>query len=110
MNVLFSENFHKNRPDELNGYKMMLSNSHVVGYLNACEALKINDLTTEIHKRLLPTLCIAGTTDGSTPPYLVKVMADKIPNSKYILIDGVGHIPCVEVPEIVTNHILNFVK
>ncbi len=110
MNVWFSDNFHKNRPDELNGYKMMLSNSNVEGYLKACEALKINDLTSEIHKINFPTLCIAGTVDGSTPPDLVKAMADKIPNSQYILIDGVGHIPCVEVPEIVANHILNFVK
>jgi 3-oxoadipate enol-lactonase len=110
MNVWFSKSFHKNQSDQLNGYKMMLSNSNVEGYLKACEALKMNDLTAEIHKINLPTLCIAGTVDGSTPPELVKTMADNIPNVKYILIDGVGHIPCVEVPEIVANHILNFVK
>jgi pimeloyl-ACP methyl ester carboxylesterase len=33
-------------------------------------------------------------------------MADLIPNSTYILIEGVGHIPCVEVPELMANHIL----
>lgn len=110
MKVWFSENFHQNHPNELNGYKMMLSISNVKGYIKACEALKINDLTNEIHKINLPTLCIAGTADGSTPPDLVKAMADKISNAKYILIEGVGHIPCVEVPKIVANHILNFVK
>ena len=110
MKVWFSENFHQNRPNELSGYKMMLANSNPIGYVQACNALKNNDLTKEVHKINVPTLCFAGTVDGSTPPDLVKAMADKIPNSKYILIEGVGHIPCVEAPEIVSKHILAFVK
>ena len=110
MKVWFSENFHQHRSNELCGYKMMLANSNPIGYLEACNALKRNDLTDEIHKIDVPTLCFAGTVDGSTPPDLVKAMADKIPNSKYILIEGVGHIPCVEAPEIVSKHIIAFVK
>jgi 3-oxoadipate enol-lactonase len=110
MKVWFSVSFHQQNPNELNGYKMMLSNSNVMGYLQACEALKSNDLTNKIKQINRPTLCIGGGVDGSTPSELVKAMADKIPNSIYILIDGVGHIPCVEVPDTVANHILNFVK
>jgi 3-oxoadipate enol-lactonase len=110
MRVWFSENFRKNRKSELLGYKTMLSNINLEGYIQACEALKINDLTNEIGKINVPALCFAGTEDGSTPPVQVKVMADLIPYSTYILIDGVGHIPCVEVPELMANHILAFVK
>lgn len=110
MNVWFSENFRNNRESELLGYKTMLSNINIDGYIQACEVLKINDLTNEISKIKVPTLCIAGTEDGSTPPAQVKAMADLIPNSTYILIDGVGHIPCVEVPELMAKHILAFVK
>ena len=39
---------------------------------------------------------------------MVKAMADKIPNSRYILIDGVGHIPCVETPHDIFKHIYEF--
>ncbi|MDZ7899780.1 MAG: 3-oxoadipate enol-lactonase [Arcicella sp.] len=110
MKVWFSENFRNNRKTELLGYKSMLSNTNPEGYIQACEALKINDLTDDISKINLPTLCIAGTEDGSTPPAQVKAMADLIPNSRYILIEGVGHIPCVEVPELIAEHILKFTK
>ena len=110
MKVWFSENFRNNRKNELLGYKTMLSNINLDGYIQACEALKTNDLTNGISKINVPTLCIAGTEDGSTPPAQVKAMADLIPNSTYILIENVGHIPCVEVPELMAKHILAFVK
>jgi 3-oxoadipate enol-lactonase len=110
MKVWFSENFRNNRKNELLGYRMMVSNINLEGYIQACEALKINDLTNEIDKIKVPTLCFAGTEDGSTPPAQVKAMADLISNSTYILIEGVGHIPCVEVPELIAKHILEFVK
>ena len=110
MKVWFSENFHQNQPNELKGYANMLVYSPVQGYIQACEALKINDLTTEITHINIPTLCIAGSVDGSTPPALVKAMADKIPNAQYVEIEGVGHIPCVETPSVVAAHILNFIN
>jgi 3-oxoadipate enol-lactonase / 4-carboxymuconolactone decarboxylase len=109
MKVWFSENFHQNHATELAGYKSMLSNSNQVGYIHACEALKVNDLTNEISKINIPTLCIAGTEDGSTPPAQVKAMADQIPDAKYVLIEGVGHIPCVEKPEFIAKLIIDFV-
>ena len=110
MKVWFSENFHQNRPNELMGYANMLTNSPIEGYIQACEALKSNDLTAEMLHITIPTLCIAGSVDGSTPPALVKAMADKIPYAQYIEIEGVGHIPCVETPSVVAAHILNFVN
>lgn len=110
MKVWFSENFHQSRPDELNGYANMLANSPIEGYIQACEALKYNDLTAEITHINVPTLCIAGSVDGSTPPALVKAMADKIPNAQYVEIEGIGHIPCVETPSVMAAHILNFIN
>ena len=108
MKVWFSENFHQNRPQELQGYKTMLSNTNLEGYLRACVAIRDNDLRAQIGAIETPTLCFAGSVDGSTPPDLVKTMADAIPNAQYVLIDGVGHIPCVEVPQTVFHHIVDF--
>ena len=42
------------------------------------------------------------------PPDLVESMADSIPNASYILVDSVGHIPCVEVPHTIFKHIVEF--
>jgi 3-oxoadipate enol-lactonase / 4-carboxymuconolactone decarboxylase len=108
MKVWFSENFHQNHADELSGYKNMLSRTNREGYISACKALKINDLRGKLDKIQTPTLCFGGSTDGSTPPDLVKAMADQIPNAQYILIDGVGHIPCVETPQYMAEKIIEF--
>jgi 3-oxoadipate enol-lactonase / 4-carboxymuconolactone decarboxylase len=108
MKVWFSDTFHQSRPDELQGYKTMLANSNMAGYIRACDAIRTNDLTAHISTIKTPTLCFAGSVDGSTPPDLVKAMADKIPNARYILVGGVGHIPCVEVPHTIFKHIYDF--
>ncbi|MEK6217235.1 MAG: 3-oxoadipate enol-lactonase, partial [Boseongicola sp.] len=47
----------------------------------------------------LPTLAIAGSEDGSTPPDLVRETADLIKGSRFHLVRGAGHLPCVEKPE-----------
>ena len=109
MKVWFSDTFHQNRANELMGYKNMLANSPLDGYVVACAAIRDNDLTTDIATIQTPTLCFGGSKDGSTPPALVQAMSEKIPNAQFILIDGVGHIPCVEVPHIVSKHIIEFV-
>ncbi len=109
MKVWFSDNFHQNRANELVGYTNMLKSSPIDGYLTACAAIRDNDLRGGIPKIQTPTLCFAGDEDGSTPPELVKSMADAIPNAQYILINGAGHIPCVEKPKEVAQHILGFV-
>jgi 3-oxoadipate enol-lactonase len=109
MKAWFSENFRQNQPEKLAGCKTMLINSNPNGYVSACEALKFNDLTSKIQAINCPTLCLAGTEDGSTPPPQVKALADGIPNAQYVLIEGVGHIPCVEVPEKVAQLIGDFV-
>jgi 3-oxoadipate enol-lactonase / 4-carboxymuconolactone decarboxylase len=108
MKVWFSDSFHQTRADELEGYKTMFERSNTEGYVRACDAIRTNDLTAQISSIKTPTLCFAGTADGSTPPELVKAMADKIPNAEYVLIDEVGHIPCVEVPKTIFEHIYNF--
>ncbi len=110
MKVWFSDNFHNSKPQDLAGCKTMLTNSNSDGYIHACEALKNNDLSEKIGEIKLPTLCIGGCADGSTPPETVKAMAQKIPNAAFELIDGVGHIPCVEAPQILAKHIINFIK
>jgi 3-oxoadipate enol-lactonase / 4-carboxymuconolactone decarboxylase len=108
MKVWFSDTFHQTRQHELEGYKTMLERSNTEGYIRACAAIRDNDLSKNIENIETPTLCFAGSVDGSTPPDLVKAMADKIPHAEYVLIDGVGHIPCVEVPQTIFEHIYNF--
>lgn len=70
----------------------------VEGYIGCMAALAGADFYTTTAGLRLPTLAIAGSEDGSTPPDLVRETAALIPGADYRLIRGAGHLPCVEKP------------
>lgn len=104
----FPAHFQETHVAELAGYRAMIEQTSPVGYVRACEAIRDEDLTTQIQAIQTPTLCIGGTNDGSTPPELVRAMAATIPNAHCKIIEGAGHIPCVQMPETVANFIIEF--
>jgi len=106
----FSENFRLNEKDKVAGYRNMLEHSPVLGYIETCKAIRDADLT-EIAKQIKnPALCIAGSEDKSTTPEEVKNLADLIEGSTYEVIEGSGHIPCVDNPEALSKLIIDFIK
>ena len=88
----------------------MLTRTPVDGYVGCCAAIAHSDLRESTARLRLPTLAIAGSEDGSTPPDLVRETADSIAGARFELIRGVGHIPCVEAPETVGRLIGDFLK
>ena len=89
------------RPDnaEFIGYRNMLTRSPAAGYAGTCAALRDCDYTDQARQIGVPTLCVVGEEDGSTPPELVLDMAKRIPAARYEVIEDAGHIPCVEQPD-----------
>lgn len=106
----FTPAFHANRPQDLAGYRTMLVRQPVDGYVAACAAIRDADLTATAANAKLPAICIVGDQDGSTPPDLVKSLADLIPGASFKVIEGAGHIPCVEQPEALTSLIREFAQ
>ncbi|RUU11645.1 3-oxoadipate enol-lactonase, partial [Mesorhizobium sp. M7A.T.Ca.TU.009.01.3.2] len=47
--------------------------------------------------------------DGSTPPDLVRSLAELIPGARFEIIRDAGHIPCVEQPEALVALIRSFI-
>ncbi|EKE45355.1 3-oxoadipate enol-lactone hydrolase [Oceaniovalibus guishaninsula JLT2003] len=80
-------------------WRNMLTGTPAQGYAGCSAAISGTDLMTPTSGLRLPTLAIAGSEDGSTPPDLVRETADLIPGSQFHLIRGAGHLPCVERPD-----------
>lgn len=80
------------------GYCNMLLRQPVAGYAGTCAAIRDADFTEVAKNIAVPTLCIVGAEDGSTPPDLVRSLADLVPGSRYHVIDDAAHIPCAEAP------------
>lgn len=84
---------------ELAAWRTMLVRQTVDGYAGCSAAIAGTDFYTPTSGLRLPTLGIAGSEDGSTPPDLVRETVDLIPGARFELIRGAGHLPCVEAPE-----------
>jgi 3-oxoadipate enol-lactonase len=104
----FTPEFHQQRKDDLTGYRNMLTRQPVAGYTGTCAALRDADYTEAAKSISVPTLCVVGDHDGSTPPAAVRSLADLIPGSRFKIIDGAGHIPCVEKPDELTALVKRF--
>lgn len=80
------------------------------GYAGCCAAIAGADMISPTSGLRLPTLAIAGSEDGATPPDMVRETADLIPGSRFELIRGVGHIPCVEAPAAYARLLTEFME
>ena len=104
----FSPAFHQARTADLAGWSNMLTRTPVAGYLGCCAAIRDADLTEAARGIRVPTLCMVGDADGSTPPDLVAELAGLVPGARLATIAGAGHIPGVEQPDAVADAMLAF--
>src|SRR5262249_19342002 len=58
----------------------------------------------------VPVLCLAGEHDRNAPPAMMERMAAKIPGPGYACLDGVGHLPNVEAPQLFDQAVLEFLR
>ena len=83
---------------EMQGYRNMLTRQPVEGYCGCAAAISGTDFITPTSGLTLPTLAIAGSEDGATPPDLVRETSALIRGARFHLIRGAGHLPPVEKP------------
>ncbi len=84
---------------ELELWRNMLTRQEDAGYAGCSAAISGTDFYATTATLRLPTLGIAGSEDGSTPPDLVRETVELVPGSQFHLIRGAGHLPCVENPQ-----------
>ncbi len=104
----FSNKFLKSK--EINLWQNMFERQPAEGYAGCASAISGTDFYTPTSGLRLPTIAIAGSEDGSTPPDLVRETCNLIRGSKFNLIQGVGHIPCVEAPKKYAKILSDFMK
>ncbi|WP_171131638.1 MULTISPECIES: 3-oxoadipate enol-lactonase [unclassified Ruegeria] len=104
----FTKEFRSTQQLEL--WRNMMIRQPLEGYLGCCAAISGTDFYTPTSGLRLPTLGIAGSEDGSTPPDLVRETIDLIPGSRFELMRRAGHLPCVERPEEYATLLTGFLK
>lgn len=103
----FSPRFREAHSGAVRAMRAMLVRQPVEGYLGSVAALRDTDLRDRVGALRVPTLCLVGAEDASTPPAMVRALADAIPDARYAEIENAGHLPPVEAPGAVARAILS---
>lgn len=101
----FSPQFIEGEPAAYNGYRNMLTRTPLEGYIGVCEAIRDADLRGGAAEMETPTLVLCGAEDRATMPEVVRGLAELLPNGRFELIEGAGHIPSIERPAAVVEAI-----
>jgi 3-oxoadipate enol-lactonase len=101
----FSAGFRAKHPTDLAIYRNMLTRTPADGYAAVCAALRDTDYTAATQTITMPTHCIAGTEDLSTPPDLVRALSTLIQRATFEVIPDCGHLPGIEAPKLVAEAI-----
>lgn len=105
----FANAFAANEPAAYSGYANMLTRMPVTGYTGTCEAIRDADLTEAAKTITGPTLVLCGAEDKATLPPLVHGLCELMPHAQYQQIPDAGHLPCIEQPKILAEHIAKFI-
>jgi pimeloyl-ACP methyl ester carboxylesterase len=79
-------------------------------WCDAFTAMANVETAPELKSLQMPVLCLAGGDDRSTPPPVVKAMADAIPGSRYAVLPNGPHMMFFEMPEEVARIIEPFFR
>ncbi|HUT48529.1 MAG TPA: alpha/beta fold hydrolase [Alphaproteobacteria bacterium] len=69
------------------------------GYAQAARTLSQGNLLKDLEGCDAPALVATGSEDIVTPPEGGRRVADALVNGRFVLLDGLGHLPYVEAPE-----------
>ncbi len=79
-------------------------------YRRALEALVTFDRRTELASVSVPTLLIAGENDPNAPPEVMRKMADRITDSQFRIMPGIGHLMNLEAPDDFDRQLIQFLQ
>ena len=106
----FSPTYRATATDDVAGWRTMVVRTTVPGYVAACAAIRDADLEPAARAVQLPVLCLCGSTDGSTPPALVRDLAGLLPHGTFHEIDGPAHLPNLETPAVVAGLLKDYMS
>lgn len=90
--------------------RMRLLTDDVEGWAQAWYAMGDIHTLPRLPSIRVPTLCIAGGVDKSSPPPIVQAIADAIPGAHYAIIAGAPHMLFIERPEETTRLVREFLQ
>jgi 3-oxoadipate enol-lactonase len=105
----FPPEIHAAKPPYLDAVRAMIRATPVDGFVGCSAALADHDYNTAVATVTRPVLFIAGAKDGVTPAAM-KDMSARLTGSRYVELEGAGHISNLDRPAEFTRAVREFLE
>ena len=85
-------------PETRARFRAILVSTDAEGYAGCCEALADWDFRSDLPEVSVPTLVIAGGRDEATPTEDSRLLAERIPGARLVVLAGAAHLANIERP------------
>jgi 3-oxoadipate enol-lactonase len=89
----FTPGFAEREPAEAERLLTMLRKTPAEGYAACCEAIGDFDVRNRLGEITSPTLVVAGAEDPATTVEMVRLIADGIPDARFLVVPDAAHLP-----------------
>jgi 3-oxoadipate enol-lactonase len=94
----FTPSYLETHSTDVADWEAMIASIPAEGYAACCDALAGSDLTGRLAAITAPTLVVAGESDPTAPPQLMREMADRIATSRLEVLSPAAHLAAIEQP------------
>ncbi|WP_342643901.1 alpha/beta fold hydrolase [Rhodoligotrophos ferricapiens] len=104
----FTDDFMANRPDLIEARKRQVLATPAHIFLNVFHIYAETEMASWLHEVTAPSLVLTGELDGGCNPRLNKQIAEALPNSELVILDGLKHAIMIEASDRVAPHLRRF--
>jgi 3-oxoadipate enol-lactonase len=95
----FTPPFVASHPEIVDRVRAMIQQTNPQGYAGCSQAIKVLDLTDQLHRIGTPTLVIVGEDDPGTPVAASRVIHERIKGSELVILKSAAHLSNLEQAE-----------
>ncbi len=106
----FTDKFQAEHADRIEARKAQVIATDPDVFLNVFHIYAETEMSPWLHEVTAPSLVLTGELDGGCNPRLNKLIADALPNSELVILEGLKHAILIEATERVAPPIVRFLK
>lgn len=110
MSRLFGPDFQAAHPDLMEDRRRAFLRTDLDVFEQACLSLAALDLSGRLEAVRVPVLMMVGDQDKATPPEMAIELAGSIPGAELRILPDCAHVPPLQAPGLVIQHILAFLQ
>lgn len=106
----FTDEFAAKNPDIIEWRKQQVMDTNAEVFLNVFDIYAETEMSPWLHEVTAPSLVLTGENDGGCNPRLNRQIAESLPNSELVIIDGLKHAILIEAPDRVVVPVKEFLQ